>query len=433
MASAQPQRAFDELPFEVVEAVTAFLELGDICNLRLVSRTIAAKSGRGTLKKYFANKTINWTSTTQLQSFVELTRPQCMGCFLKSLTINDRAPTGSRTFSEEIALLTEALTNLRHNSVYGGLQAVILTVHGQSIVHNGSMVFPESFPNWRSVWQTAFRTFEITSQALADSGVSVQKLDIFGSINRCSLACNIIAPTLERVNLSKTLMNLKHLSLSLSHHMVEEVEEVEDSNDETAEVGLAAGKGYVDDIKRWLERCPQLERLELHWYKLRSHELSEAQIEEQRFFSQIAQLDNHFSKLRNCRLDGIHTDGDSLLAFFRQTIQLASLTMDHVHLKWGIFAPVFDHLTNHLPHLTHLYLDSLSESSIICFDDPGRPYLPSTCDTNGPSHLTRTGADCQRAISYRFFKGRVKGSPDVIRWRRRQALLYGPPVLRPRG
>jgi hypothetical protein len=157
----------------------------------------------------------------------------------------------------------------------------MLTVQGQSIVHNGGMVFPERFPNWRSVWQTAFQTLELSSQALADGGVSVQKLDIFGSINRCSLACNMTAPVLERVDLSKTLMNLKHLSLSLSHHMVEEV----DSNDETAEVSLAAGKGYVDDIKQLLELCPHHESLELHWYKLRSHELSEAQIEEQSFFS----------------------------------------------------------------------------------------------------------------------------------------------------
>lgn len=127
MACLKPRRAFDELPFEVVEAVTAFLDLRDIRNLRLVSQTIAAKSGRGTFKKYFANKTINWKSTAELRSFVQMTKPQRMGCFLKSLAIRGRATTASRTFSKELAFLTEALENLRRNSVYGGLETVILT------------------------------------------------------------------------------------------------------------------------------------------------------------------------------------------------------------------------------------------------------------------------------------------------------------------
>lgn len=56
MAFSKPRRAFDELPFEIVEAVTAFLELQDIRNLRLVSQTVAVKTGRRTFKKYFARK-----------------------------------------------------------------------------------------------------------------------------------------------------------------------------------------------------------------------------------------------------------------------------------------------------------------------------------------------------------------------------------------
>lgn len=145
MASSKPRRAFDELPFEMVEAVTAFLELQDIRNLRLVSQTIAVKSGRRTFKKYFANKTINWKSRTELRSLVQMTQPQRMGCFLKSLTIKSHAPTASREYSKEIALLTEALTNLRHNSVYGGLESVILTFKGQSVVRKGGRAFLKLF------------------------------------------------------------------------------------------------------------------------------------------------------------------------------------------------------------------------------------------------------------------------------------------------
>lgn len=430
MASSKPRRAFDELPVEIVDAVTVFLELRDICNLRLVSQTITAKSSRGTFKKYFANKTVNWESTTELQSFVQMTQPQRMGCFLKSLTIRGTAPTPSREFAEESALLTAALRNLRHNSMYGGLQSLVLTVQGQKIVQSGSMVFPESFLNWTSVWQRAYETLKITAQALADSGLFVQKLDIFGSVDRCSIACNKIATLLERVDLSKPLFGLKNLSLSLSHHTVNNVES---SQEVTPEVDLATGQGYVDDIKHLLELCPHLESLELHWFSLRTYELGSAELEEQGFFNKIAQLDNHFSKLQHCRLEGIHTDGAAILAFFQQTTQISSLTMRNINLKSGTFAPVFDFLTNHMPHLAYLHLESLFERQRICFDEPGKAWLPTTCRANGPNELTRTGADCQRAIGYRFFKGRVKGSSDAIKWRRRQALLYGPPLLGSQG
>jgi len=70
MASSKPRRALDELPFEIVEAVTAFLELQDILNLRLLWQTVAVKSGRRTFKKYSANETLNWKSTTELRSLV---------------------------------------------------------------------------------------------------------------------------------------------------------------------------------------------------------------------------------------------------------------------------------------------------------------------------------------------------------------------------
>ena len=236
MVSSKARRAFDELPIEIVDAFATFLEFEDIRNLRLVSQTIAAKSSRGTFKKYFETKTINWESTTELQSLVQMTQPQRTGCFLKSLTIRGTAPTPSHTFTEEIALLTEAFTKLRHNSVYGGLQSLVLTVQGQKILRNAHMIFPETFHNWDSVWQTAYKTLEISSHALADSGLSVQELDIFGSVDRCSLACNKISLLLEHVDISKTLFNLKNLSLSLSYHIVENVES---SQEEIPEVDVA--------------------------------------------------------------------------------------------------------------------------------------------------------------------------------------------------
>jgi hypothetical protein len=179
MASTQP--ALDQLPTEVLESVIALLPFQDICSLRLVSRTVAARSGQGAFRKHFTTKTVKWTSTEQMHEFAHLTQPNWMGCLLQRLTVIGIAPAVGREYTL-VKLLTKALTNLRLNSTHGCLESVVLLLQGQD--DNGNIVPCEKMRDWRQIWLTAARTFEIACRALAESALPIQKLDIFDSVHR---------------------------------------------------------------------------------------------------------------------------------------------------------------------------------------------------------------------------------------------------------
>jgi hypothetical protein len=346
-----------------------------------------------------------------MEEFVHLTQPNGMGCLLQHLTVIGIAPAPPADQEHSLdELLSNALANLRLNSTHGCLQTIALLVQGQD---NNTIIPCSKMRDWRQVWLTAARTFEILCHALAESALPIiQKLDIFDSVSRCSLACDQIAPILDHVGLSKSLEKLRCLSLSLSHHAAE------DLNDK------ALGKIHAKDISRLLELCLQLESLDLHWYNLYA-KLDDAQIEERRFFSHIIQL-KQVSQLRNCQLKGIHTNEVELLAFLKRATELVSLSMEEIHLEVGKFGPIFNYLTSNVPHLEHLHLDDLWESRLICFESPGQPHFPSSA-ANGPNAITRIGADCQRTIKYRWTRGHALGSAPAANWRRRKGLQYGPP------
>ena len=415
MVSVHP--SFDGLSADVLACIIAELPFSDICSLRLVSQTLALRSYQP-FATHLTTKTLKWTSTQQLQEFVHFTQPNQPGCLLQHLTlvgvaassILEHVSDSDVLFATSTKLLTNAFTNLRLNSGRGALKSVVLQVQGED--DNGSTIPFEKIRDyrstWKAVWETAAQTFELTSCALAESALSIQKLDVFGSVARCSLACDKIGNR----DLSKSLEKLKSLTLSLSHSLAEDPQ------------GDAILKAHADKITQLLHLCPQLENLELHWYNLRYYKENDDP-EEQQFFTHVvkgAQL----SQLQRCRLDGIDTSETVLLAFLGKATRLSYLCINDMDLKPGSFRPVFNYLTNHVQHLDHLQLDRLDEGKLICFDGPGEPHLPSG-SPNGPNTLTRTGKDCQRHIGYRPMFGRTKGSGEAWTWHEEHSILYGPP------
>jgi len=388
-----------------------------------VSRTLTARSSQA-FEKHFRTKTLKWTSSKQLQEFLHLTQRNGLGCLLQCLTIVGVAPvTNIQHASSKGKLLIDAFTNLRLNSTSGGLQSLVLRVEGQDMI--GNFVTCENIRDWKLAWQTAALTFEITSRALAASALPVEQLDIFHSVNRCSLPCDKVAPILDSIDLSKPLEKLKSLSLSLSLPVTEDGASGSES--------LASAKRHANAIGQFLKLCPQLEKLELHWYQIVPRigvpSLNEARIEEQRFFTHVVELGS-FTQLRSCKLDGIKTDNTTLLAFVQKASELSNLYMEEVHLLSGKFGPVFDFITSKLEHLEYLHLDDLYESRRVCFDGPGKPKMPSMDKSDGPDTLTRVGDENRqrrRKIGYRETRGRPLGSSAANRWMNRHRLRYGPP------
>lgn len=412
----------DGLPSDILMDILDLLIFRDLCNLCLVSRTFAALCRQNNFfQNYFSTKRLKLISTEQMQEFVYLTHENRMGCLLRNLRVVGVVgiPLAARLQTLTM-LLAEAFNNLRLNSAHPSLQSITLLIQTQED-GNSERVSIDKVRDWRQVWHTAAQTFQIVSLALAESALPIEILDVFGSVDRCSLTCDQIGQCLHTLQVSRALGKLKSLSLSLSHHMVEE-----DSGSR-----LNTVRSHTNDIARFLELCQQVQKLELHWYNLRRIKLDEADLEDRQFLAHVVQL-AQFSQLRHCRLSGIYTDENTLLTFLQQASQLSYFSMEGIHLQSGKFGPIFDYLTTHAKHLNELNLDNLWESRLIYFYGPGQPHMPTSSASDGPNNLTRKGVDCHRKIRYHFARGEVLGSAQSANWMRRNTVLYGPPdgVLR---
>jgi hypothetical protein len=174
------------------------------------------------------------------------------------------------------------MKNLRLNSARGCLLSVSLMIEGEG----------EDDSTWPSIWRPQQSGSRPLALALGASELPIEIFDVFGRVTRCSLACDRIATVQEKVDLSASLQELKQLSMSLSHHQIHEPESEEMRS-------FTTGERHTKAICRFLELCPELEYLQLHWYNLRRANLTDALSEEQRFFDRIAES-CRFPSLKRC-------------------------------------------------------------------------------------------------------------------------------------
>ena len=198
---------------------------------------------------------------------------------------------------------------------------------------------------------------------------------------------------------------------------------------------LATGQRNTNAFCQFLQLCPNLEALQLHWYgTYRPWDLTQALVEEKRFFDRVADF-CRFPSLERLTLKGIYTSEAALISFLRQT-RLRSLDMEEIHLyltdhdTTDTFRPVFDYLVGHSERLEHVHFDNLFEADRLIFfnNAPGHPHFPHSAGPNGPNVITRTGADARKPIEYhlRIGWGGLPGSPYVHEQRMKRQLEYGP-------
>jgi len=425
--------SLEGMPEELVEAVVQLLELSDTCSLRQSCRDIAAKASRGRFRTFFIVKRVRLAPDGNVAEFAHLTQPESLGCLLRGLTIVGYVPAetddthdnhddsdehfepddGSTKLAD---LLKTAFGNLRRNSPLRCLRSLSLEVDGQG--EEGRQSPRLVFTSWPRTWETAGHTFRIAMMTLAESGLLVERLDVFGNVNRCSLAVDKIGPVLPHVGIHSSLQNLRHLTLSLSHHASAGIDKVESRS-------AAMGKDHVEDVCRFIQSCTQLESLDLHWFGLGHSGKNDAALEEEHVFDRITEL-AHLISLTTCVLCGITTTEAALLSFLANQVQLQSMTMTGIQLASGHWRPIFDALRS-CTRLNYLHFDHLYENRLISFNGaPGKPDFPSVRPT-GPNRITREGAEARLPVRYNLKQGRPAGSPDTGRWIREQHFRYGPP------
>ncbi|KFY09063.1 hypothetical protein V492_05653 [Pseudogymnoascus sp. VKM F-4246] len=422
------QPTIDSIPVEVIEEILSQLALPDICSLRLTGRKLNAKSSQGIFKSYFRRKTITMDATSdQFRQAVHVMQRQGFGCLLEHLTLVGLAgPYNPGPYNREESLKEAAvpmlflqfMKDLGVNGTSGCLQSVSITMEDQN---KGSSGY---------VWMNAAKCFEHTMQALHGSQLPIKSLDVFFGATRCSLSIDQL-PTILELDLSASLQQLKCLSMSLSHHEAYKPSNsyISPREPEGKEMRAhASGRRHTDALCKFLQRCPVLEDLQLHWYRLYAFQLSRASNEEQRFFNRVVQS-CQFPFLKRCTLKGIKTTETALLSFLRQ-MQLNSIVMEEIHLRTGKFGPVFDCLVERMEQLEYLHFENLWESQLILFDAPGKPHF---CGPGmRPPHvltrtvLTRSGADARMPIKYKLDSGRTSGEMEVTNWIMKRQREYGP-------
>ncbi|KAK6823178.1 hypothetical protein RU639_006030 [Aspergillus parasiticus] len=374
------------LPVELIENLVSFLKLHD--------------------RQNFYRKKIQLTEE-HLQVFVTVTQKEWLGCHLRHLTVMDVPVGHGQTIAEQraVTLLQWALMHLRVNTGHGLLESLTLTIE------------TETHPRgpWKSVWEAAAKLFRVTTVALGRSKLHVKEIDIFSSIDHCSLACGEIAKVL---NLFESLKNTKAMSLSLSHQQSKIQEDVQ-------MLPPAIGRGNTQAITCLLNMCPKLESLHLHWYNLGIFNLTQAQKDGQHFFDRIADS-CPIGRLKYCTLQGIRTSEQKLHYFLRRP-RLRSLTMEQIRLDSGTFRPIFEYLSLNMRKLQYLRFDDFWEDKLLYFDGPGQPNFPSISGPNLPNSITRTGRETRRLIRYCFSMGGSLPGADGRRWMEKHWRLYGPP------
>lgn len=82
---------FESLPVEVFEAINSLLDLRDLCNIRLVSRSMTLKVTQSYFGSLLRSRSVKMTRPA-LESMAELTANGRIGCFVENLTLTGVLP-----------------------------------------------------------------------------------------------------------------------------------------------------------------------------------------------------------------------------------------------------------------------------------------------------------------------------------------------------
>ncbi|OQO00375.1 hypothetical protein B0A48_13723 [Cryoendolithus antarcticus] len=383
------KHCLEALPGELLDSIIEPLELDDICNIRLCSRTLAAKAVQGRYKAYFYRKTVK-INQKFLLDFERVTKSSGLGCLVQDLILagvldEKRARTSS---SEEldllylstkkprdlISLLCDCLQNIVNARGVYAVKTIAIRVLDERSNKPGTS-YKDYYNNtpirWRPGWSCASVTFHIVVASLLGSGMMAEELRAFNDFDtqRCSLSSNTVCAILSCGQSGNVFHMIKRLSLNLY-----DPEFV----------------SSFDGLRMVLESSPQLEDLELDQFWI-----GPGNAQGTRFSPGVpydpaseasllpAGAEQHLSKaferastarrlpsLKKLRLSGLYTAENSLVRFVQRTSS-RHFCMLRIKLTAGNFRLLFDHCTASGSMIGSVECEDLREpGGNVLFDDP---------------------------------------------------------------
>lgn len=430
----------EDLHVELVDHILRFLVTGDIASLRLTSCTMVKKATQPIFTSLFKRKEV-LLSTESLEKMVGVTADGRLGCLLQHCTITGIAiattlntPTPNTT-TRDLQLLTQAFRNLKKYSPDGVLESICLRVTAREVDWRGKLVQPQTFKSQRTVWAAALETFDLVMEALRQSGLCVDELDIFDTLRGCSLD---ISHFMEKFNAPDLLRSLKRLRMSLGPTpamqpwRIEEDAEYKVHNPSAVNHTGWRRQDSLLAVSQVLERTQNLQSLKVHWYSF--NDVYNPKSLEPAESNDVSSPDSDKgTSLRECSLHGIWVPARHLLKFLQMT-QVEQLTLAEISLLEGTYEPIFEYMSSPACSIRSYHLDDLRECTMaetyrnrVHFkNERGEPRAPLVSEDRGSRSLLRTGTAVKDPISYHA-PGRPHTMlrPEVEQWAQRRELIFG--------
>ncbi|KAE9365423.1 F-box domain protein [Stipitochalara longipes BDJ] len=448
--------SLEDCPNEVIENIVVRLVLGDICNLRLVSRTLATKATQAHFKSFFLSKHVDVTESA-LRAFVEFTKSSSLGCLIQHLVligvVNNTRQTDYvqlRESGTDVSLLSEAFRNI----VANGKNGKLLSLSFEVVVYREDAerrLQPLAGGGWKFIWKSAADAFHTAFRSLAASSLPIEKLNIFNDrqLQRCSLAWNELG-SIDTTNegLITSLASLKLLSISFSNRIIsrsnldavrsydpaeytdEDISEEESRDIFDIDAEAEDERNFIG-LAKLLRLGKQLEDLELHQYRLSGGWRDVNELHLDRLFQRTAEMEMP-PKLNRLELRGVYAREQDLLAFLRGT-KVRNFSMYNVFMTSGTFRSIFDFCASDAADMEELYFNKLIEGELhqsVYFDGPGSSQYAPVGPGPSSDSLHRKGDEVKQRIIYRstIGGGPLMASPTTLLLTRERWREYGPPL-----
>lgn len=399
----------ESCPAEIVDSVAKCLEVTNAGSLRLASRCLRAKATQAHFRSYFWSKRVK-LSSPHLERLEVVTRRGSLGSEIRDLTLvgvvnnTKRLEANVHQIPEDaesqrhleilqdrrreyeqprdsgsiVRPLSKAFQNIAANCVAGKLHSLSLEV----VVYRHDVdreLLPVDGGSWRLIWQSAAETFRIVFEALQESQLELEELNLYNGshLQRCSIAVDELSSMdYSGPGLVPTLGSVRSLSISVCDRMLDLAREEQASGDSADEIDDDFSTDSDEDLQLedimhkahdpsnftglagLIGACRNLRSLSIHQFGLDDRYIYRKCI----FECGVASLDR-LPPTEKCTLSGVYLYERDLLAFLeKSSASLRALSMQAVTMVHGsAFRACFEYLASgQVPNLEYLYLDGLS-------------------------------------------------------------------------
>lgn len=424
------------LPEDIIEQIIQSLDLGDIRNLRICSKKLAAKSSGPSFQKFLKSRYVVLGST-ELKRFMRSMQASGLQSFIQNLYLDGIAseeaneqrtqddPREDIRRADEATLLSQIFGELSRSIPGGVLPSLILRV---VIVRGDERNLPvdassSHAPLSKAVWRCNNDTFDVALRALAISNLKIKSLNIFHDpdMRRYSLSCEQLSRTnWNDPGLASSLASLTNLSINISTPVIESdfgvsqdigATRINPSRSRTRP--QPEREGDFAGLANLLPLCCRLEEFDMIFLAL-EHKPSYyyRRFRAEKIFERLVQLDQ-LPSLKRLRLDGVIVRDTDLLDFIIRS-QPSELFLENIHLQPGAFRSIFEYCTRDMAAISRLHFHGLYEmedvyGSLVRFV----PHAPSELEFADTSEeLEREGGSVRNPITYRIFRQIVSNRPS---------------------